>query len=78
MISMLTLSTSNTNNECIDNKDNRYIDNTNEYIDVYAFIYILLSFIITTTITFINIFIIIIKGLRKIQIVAATSGTNDC
>ena len=34
MISMLTLSSSNTNNECIDNKDNKYIDNTNECIDV--------------------------------------------
>ena len=35
MISMLTLSSSNTNNECIDNKDNKDIDNTNnECIDI--------------------------------------------
>ena len=27
--------TSNTNNECIDTKDNKYIDNTNECIDTY-------------------------------------------
>ena len=26
--------TSNTNNECIDNKDNKDIDNTNECIDI--------------------------------------------
>jgi len=30
----ITINTSNTNNECIDNNDNRYIDNTNECIDI--------------------------------------------
>ena len=47
MISMLTLSSSNTNNECIDNKDNKYIDNTNECIDVddnYYYIIILYNY----------------------------------
>ena len=35
MISILTLSSSyTTNNECIDNKDNKYIDNTNKCIEV--------------------------------------------
>ena len=34
MISMLTLSSSNTNNEFITNKDNKYIDNTNKCIEV--------------------------------------------
>ena len=36
--------TSNINNECIDNKDNKYIDNTNECIDIndkYLYIIIL-------------------------------------
>ena len=47
MISMLTLSSSNTNNECIDNKDNKDIDNSNEYIDIddnYLYIIILYNY----------------------------------